>query len=1507
MERIKHYTLKLLTIFLALTLALSSLAMIVLNSGVLDQLAKERSIALFNSKFFGRLEIDELHLKFPNKVILTRPRIYGIGEKTPALEARTLSLKINVLSLLQPHFTKLYLTQLTADSVKAHLMQERDEKLNLEHIFARRNPDPKKRRLEYLFCKSVRLTNSELFYSAKLQNQEELQLAISKSNLELTDLHVKKKFVKGVLQRLQCTFPQRDVTVQQASGQFLFSESRTELLSLKVSSNKSHAELSATLDHFNIFSRQRQQELFRGDSFLNLQEISIDSDDLKRFSPTLALPAGLYTLKGNARGKKENIEILDAALTHRKSRIALHGQLLNLQSSNAFAFELQCDSSKIAKPLLAELLKESKQKEIAGNIGDITFLGNAKGTLNSVKGELTTFSALGKTSLKAEGERNAMGEIASKGTFVLKEIKPHLLVNSSQRKSLLNASGSFAATMSGKELRQLQGEMKLANSFWQNQPINDGAVSLNYDNRTLKSTVSLNNDQTKFTLESEIDWKEQTPRYRASGNAERLDLAKLLVEQAVTTNLNGIFSIQGSGFDPKIMNVAGVVQFSPSSINSMTINDRAKASIDIAQNATSSRATIKSDFVDLFADANCSFDDLITLGTMVKSGVAREINAQNIWRTNLSPPPSAEHALKKPCAITYRIAVKESAPLALLFPAQKIDVQGSAEGEANYADGNCSIGSSIQLATLRLGDTVAVENLSATVALTCNERGVPKASISGGASSFTVARTTIGTTTFSGDYTPAHLETSINLNLPAPAQNLSAAWSIEKNESGYDLRINQLTLKENNGIWKATPDAHIILSKTAATFNHVAITNGAQQAMLNGELGNSPSSSFECTLSTIELSELTPFAKAPSLKKLAGTINASLFVTGAAGSQTSEMKVSGKNIRYDAIAIGTLQATALHRGNEVRFEIRTNAQTTEQAEPHPNTIEGGGTIPLTFSLYPLRIGLEEQQTMNASFRSENLSGQFLEYLSPLFASVEGAIQTSLQVRGTVANPDLYLTAHLHNTNITVEPTQASYRLNGKVYATLKTIDLQEVVITDSQHGSGKINGTIKLDKLQPKNFYVVVSLDKLLLFDKKETDEQSAFGTMSGSTKNILLYGTLTTPVIEGSLMIDAANVSLYRSVVDDNAKYVGVSRFLEFGPRYPAQSGAEPKIVETPTKATEFYHSLVDIVQINNLKLGNVEPLKYTMIFDRNRGEHLETSVNDLSLIVNKKNQRYNIFGSVNIIAGKYKFSNSNFDLQDRGKIAWNNVDIRGGVIENLYGSKYVSVSNLKSGDRDNITMLLAITGTINDPKVAMGYYLNEQSQPYASGNTIGGRTSQVDTNAELNVISMLLSKQWYARPGSTVPGGTLAISSAGFSASTGILSSRLSKVVQDIGGLESFNVNVGMDSQGALSGLDLYVALNMPGTDGKMRFIGTGSSPDLNNSAFSDYYGSSQKIEYRITPKVYVEASRSFGQIGSTISSSNLQKPAETWGVSLSYKEQFETWREFWKHLSPASGEKR
>ncbi len=1510
MERIKLNILKVLTAFSAVVLLLLLTSLFVLNSGLLDRLAKEKAIALFNEKLVGHLELQELHLKFPNRVTLIRPRIYGPGDKTPALKAQSVSLKFNFLTLLQPKIKRIYLRHLTADSLSAKVASLKNGKLNLEVIFTSRDPDSTRNQLEHFYCKNLEINNGDISYSGYSKNGKETALGVKNINLDLSKFTVKKNLVRGSLDKLQCNAPDKRFVLRDASGQFLFSETRSEILALKAAGNKSSAELSVTVDHFNIFASQLQKELTRCTSFVALQKLALNSEDLKLLYPGLLLPDGIYTLKGNAKGKKDNIVILDASATHLKSRVAVKGELLNLKNREAFAYRLTIDSSRIAVPFVESVLKGSSYSDRAAEIGNITFFGHAQGTLHAVKTDITTRSELGEVTLNGEALGDKSDAVACKGTFGLKGFKPLKLINrSGDERCLVNATGSFAGSAGHKTISQLSLDMKFADSYWHALQVKEGTVSLKYDGVLLKSALALSNRQTSVSLEGDIDWRDKTPRYRASGKTGGLNVSDILGSNALKTDLNGSFAVEGSGYDPKNLNFAAVMQFLPSTIDGIKLKDHSKASFEIAQTSGSSRVNVTSDFFDVLVDGDYSVDELISLSRLAGSGISREIAAQNIWQTPLAAPVAGSNALKRPFTVNYRITVKDMAPLAALLPLQGLSFQGSADGRADYRDGLCSIGSSINLARLQSGNSLLFENLAVKGEVECRSSGTQKASLSGRSSAVNVGRKKTGAAIFSALYLPSHLDCTLDVVLPNPAQNLSTKFSTTRDGSAYNLLFNQLLIKDGAEVWKAGENSRIMLGKTAARFNRFTIAKGIQQAVLDGELSNSQPASFQCTLSNMELDELKRFSLSPSFDKLSGTVNASLAVSGSPELKKTTLNVSGTGIRYDKFMIGTFQCNALHNDNILRFEMHSSVppqvKSTDRSVPGMNTIEGSGTVPLALNFYPLQVRMADQQPIKVALHSDNLSAQSLTYLLPFFESAEGIIPTTLKIEGRTPKPDIYLTTVLRDTKIKVEPTQVSYVLNGEVSVTPNALELRNISIRDNHKGHGNISGVVTLEKLQPMGLDLGGRMDNLLVFDKKDREDETSFGSITCSTSNIQLHGTLSSPQAEGELRINAADYSLYRTGSNENAKYVGINKFIEFVPRYPAV-GLHGIERDVPSKSAEFYHSVLDILQIKNLKVTSVEPLKYTIIFDRLRGEKLETSINNLALNVNKNNQQYRLFGSVNITGGKYKFSNTNFDLQDGGRINWNNVDIRSGVMENLYGNKFVSTTNLQTSERDNVKLLIAITGSINDPLVTMGYYLNEQSQPYASTNLIGGKSSQIDPNAELNVISMLLSKQWYARPGSSALASNIAVSSVGMSAGSGLLSSQFSKIVQDFAGIESFTVNVGMDKRGALSGLDLYLAVSVPGTDGKVRFIGSGSAPTLRDSPLSNYYGTEQKIEYRVTPKIYLESYRSYGLNANGTSSTNLQAPSEIWGASISYRERFQTWEQFWKRLFPSSDKK-
>ena len=1511
MERIKHFTLRTLTTVSAITLLFSLSVMMVLNSGILDQLARKTLVDRFEEKYFGKLVIDELHLNFPNNVTLVRPRIYGIGDKTPALAARTLSLKVNILSLLRPNFTNLMLRKFSADSVSATLVKGKDGKLNIATIFTRKKPYQPL--LDQFFCKTLRLTNATVTYHSFTGDSLATQ-TITSLNTELSDFTVKKKLLKGSLESLRLTIPEKKVTLREGAGTFRFTDTLSEILNLKATTGKSSVELSASLNDVSIFAPDLPKRVLQSKSFINVQSLLLHSDDIALLFPGHPVPAGTYTAKGNIKLQNEEILINDLLLGNKASKLAIKGKLFNLENKEAFAYDIVCDSSTVSAALTEELLQNSPYRDLVRQIGDVKFAGTARGTLKAIKTDLFTRSKAGDITVNGEASQDANQRIQAKGKIGVKNGKPHLLLVSSPQKSLLNGTATVETIVSGNELQVLKLDATLGDSFWHNQTIKEGTLAGQYENRQLHAQAMLNSAPAYAMLDATIDWKGLQPSYRATMKSTKLNVASFLDTKGASTDLNGTFMLEGRGFDPATLNANLSMQFAPSVINGVQFADNAKVSIDLVQLQETSKTRIRSDFIDLDVEGNYSIRELVDTATTVATSIRNEIAAQNIWRPTL--PPRSDATLQPqeqhPFSLAYSLAIKDSAPFALFMPLNGFSMQGKAVGKAKRSKGQSLLSSTLEIENLNSSvENIACKRLNLDLSLICNNGNIAETTASGSLLSLSIKGYNTGNTFFSGKYQPGTLEANVSAAIPKPEETLATKFIARRIGSRYNIQLDHLALRDNNGSWETKNENNISVGKSDISFNGFTLRKGNQGITLDGELNETQPSRFQCTLQNIELNEIRHFGIMPAIDALSGKVNASLQVSGTPGYKTSYLTVRGQGIQFDKMVFGTVSVSASHAGKYLDFTLESFVPDLKQhndATPtSSNTIQGSGRLPLELSYFPFKLQTIRDQPVRATIKSDNLSAEIVKNFSNLFSSVEGTMPTVIHVEGKMPSPDISINARLRNTRIRLEPTLVSYTLNGELHITPASIELRDISIRDELKGTGVITGEIGLEKLRPRTLFLAARINKLLLFNKKDRQDDKSYGSVTGTTNNISLNGTINAPVLDGEMRIDDANFFLYRYGANESAKYVGIERFIGFVPRNANSVDRIGSNDVSATKTAEFHHSLIDIIQIQKLKLTSIEPLKYTVIFDNNRGEILETIIDNLSVIVNKNRQQFSLFGSVNIIGGMYKFSNSNFDLENGGQITWNNVDIRNGVMHNLYGRKFISASNQQNNDRDQVNLLLAMTGTLNNPQVSMGYYLNEQAQPYGSTTIIGSYPSQIDPNAELNVISLLLSKQWYVRPGSTGQASNLAVSSAGFSAGTGILSSRLSKIVQEVGGLESFNVNVGVDNTGTLSGLDLYLALNVPGTQGKVRFIGTGSSPDLGSSAFADYYGTTQKIEYRITPKLYLEASRSFGLNANGTTSSNLQKPTETWGISLSYKEQFRTWGEFLRRLFPFSERKK
>jgi len=1491
LERVKKYILGIAVSISALILVLAVTIAIILNSGSLDLMAKNRLIDFFNSEFQGKLNIEEVNLQFPSTIILHQTQLYRENSEKPDFTAEKVTLNLNFLRLLS-NFSSITLRSLKADSFFIHLERYPDGSTNIERIFApRKEQDPDTPGLERFLCNRIDLTNGSAEY-LDFQNKEADPELLTIADISFTGnkLRYSPENFSGIVRNIGFQLPQKNFTLRKGSAKLSVTNKRLEILDLKAKTGKSSAELSLGLYEFNVFSQENPDRHSSSPAMLNLKAGSIHTDELSIFFPDLALPPGIYTISGNAEGQLRKIDIRNAVIAHEKSLLRLQGELLNLNQPDFLGFRLETDSSRISGDFLQTAITDTTIKNLAEPAGDLMISGYGQGNLKEFFTDLSIETESGDILLSLKADTPDDAETGYSGKFTLRNIALHrFLTQDSSSVSGINCTGSFSGTGISPHTAEASLSIDLQNSYWQEQMLSGGTIDLRYLDDILSTDVKIAGERMNVALKGSIDWTKAVPVYEGNGSAANLDLSKFLRSDGISSNLNFSMLFRGEHFDPEKLNGTLSARFSPSTINDYSLKEGSELSLRIVQKSPTSSIVLKSDFLDFNAEGLYTFREFLSGIQLTASSAARETAKNNIWANAPPPPPFAEN-IEKNFSADYTLTVRDISPLAIFLPVKGYKLSGKATGKSYRSNGSFHLTSSIRIDRLSKEQGFSIDNATLGVDATYNSEGIVSASIDADASALEAEKQSIEQLSLTAAYDKSGLQAGLRLRIPEIERSLTTDIRAARSNSLYTVSINDLSITGGDGAWSLKKDSRIDIGRNFTRLYDLTLRKDKQVISCDGLLSNEVSGLFTCSIVNLDMQELGIFFPESGIQ---GSLSSTLRVSGSPNAKTATLKITGSELVYDDVVIGNLNLSALHNGERLRADFSTGS-----TEPL-NDITGTASIPLNINWFPLKYSIPDNKPVSASASADHLSAEILEVFLPFFETAEGTIPAKLVVKGKTPDPEIYFSTELKDTEITVTPTETVYLLSGSIVITPKKADFRDIQIKDVRGGTGRINGSATLENLEASTIDLTASFENLLLFNKQDKKDETSFGTITGTSDRIRYYGDTAQPVLTGNLLITNADFTLYRTGSNESTKYVGAERFITFVPRYPEKIDPDqPENIEKPVNP-EFYYTLIDIITIKNLRLTSAVPLQYSMIFDRTRGEKLEATLQNLSLNVNKNQQNYRLFGAVNISSGTYRFSNSNFELEDGGRIVWNNVEIRDGVMQNLFGRKYVNASNAQTGESDNVRLLLAIQGTLNNPDVQMGYYLNDDSQPYSSQNMIGTQSSKIDPNAEPNVVSLLLTKQWYIRPGSQGGLGDIPFSSLGISAGTGLLSSQISQFVEKATGFESFNVNVGVDEEGALSGLEFSFAFLVPLTEGKVRFIGTGSSPDIGKTALFNYYGNSQRLEYRISQKLFLEAYRSYGLFGNDITTTNLLEPKETYGLSLSYRERFYSWEQFWDRI--------
>ncbi|MBI5472238.1 MAG: translocation/assembly module TamB domain-containing protein [Ignavibacteriae bacterium] len=629
-----------------------------------------------------------------------------------------------------------------------------------------------------------------------------------------------------------------------------------------------------------------------------------------------------------------------------------------------------------------------------------------------------------------------------------------------------NLNGNIQGWMRGNSVgsAMLRVEGELSNSMLMRRTIDRLTVHAEGDRGTITAAAALDAQFGGFTLTGRVADVNGAQRYTVSGNTRNLDIAPLLLNDSLRSDLNMEFSADGSGFSP----------------------DNMRSNVDI---------TLRPSRVRGFA---------------IEQGVV-ELNVNNrryaIERMEIFSPSGSVHAeglvdLDGTSDLRFEARIDSLAALRQVVGADTIAGHFAIEGSISGNRDSLTISAEANLGQLQY-NTVLVDSIDASFNLR-NGTSVTGAfeahayNVNTGTlllDNFTVSgdvydeqRTFLvsfrGDNDLRGDWTLRYAADSIRTRISVPA--FMIGYKEQELRGGSD----SMWIESRNDIF---------------TFNNITLASGDQVFAVDGRFSLKGSDDLTLTLQNLNLANLLELANVN--QKAGGLLSANLRMTGTAPTPKLDGNIAITGGFVNALQYESLTCSLQYADKQFRWSSNLNIT------PESKLISEG-MLPMKISLTDTGQVLLKNQPMHAELRSQGLTLGILQAGSDEIKA-EGAVECSVKVTNTLSAMEASGRLAIINGKFEYPEYGIEYEdIQLQVDATKDNITLTRCDIRTGDgafHGSGKVGfgggvvgGTLATTTVDfSANEFVVADGDDVeLVIDGK--------AQLGGNARNLQYGGNLS-------------------------------------------------------------------------------------------------------------------------------------------------------------------------------------------------------------------------------------------------------------------------------------------------------------------------------------------------------------------------------------------------------------
>ncbi len=692
--------------------------------------------------------------------------------------------------------------------------------------------------------------------------------------------------------------------------------------------------------------------------------------------------------------------------------------------------------------------------------------------------------------------------------------------------------------------------------------------------------------------------------------------------------------------------------------------------------------------------------------------------------------------------------------------------------------------------------------------------------------------------------------------------------------SGTQIHFKPSLLRVLKKDWDFDPENQILISRGEITFTKMGILHENQLLGLDGKISQNPEEVLELFFQDVGID----FLNTVTTQEFLGTANGAFHLKNLLNQPMIEGELFVDDTEINRFPIGNISGSANLRDNELILNLENEINGQKK-------IDINGTIELAYQNIELEARMTEANLVI-----------FEPFLSKYITKLDGTVTGNLQVRGTLATPEVLGSGRIDGGRLHINFLNTNYRVDGSILFQPTQISFRDLIFRDVNGNRATFTGGLNHSGFE--NIYLDISsnLSNFQVMNTTARDNETFYGTafatgalsIKGSTTNLDITARATTQ----------PNTRIFIPLTSSNAQYQ--EEFIQI---INIQDTVRIKQLAEQTNR-------LDIQNVRMNFILDITPDASTqIIIDPKTEESLEARGRGVLTMNIDTQGNFNLTGNYEITQGRYNFSLYNvvkreFVIEPGGRITW-------------FGDPYQGVMNLKAVYEENISLqpllsstsasensqmrrryplkvLMDLQGELLSPDIKFGFDFSEFPSSGDVQTTISAFQSRVAADEqEMNrqVFSVIMTRNF--SPEGQFSGVSTISSSLG-----NLLSSQLNSFIGQMDKNLEVNIDLATLDENTLENFQLSVAYTF--LDGRLRVSRDGGFTDNQGNASAASIIGDWQAEYLLTEDGIYRL-RIFNRNNyNTFTSLSLTQNVLTYGASVTQNVSFNSFSELFQKIT-------